>query len=251
MNSTAIGQPNAVAIAFFVLFILITLGITYWAARRTRTTEHFYAAGRSISPGQNGLALAGDYMSAASFLGIAGLVSTTGFDGLIYSTGWLVGWPVVLFLIAEPLRNLGKYTFADVVAYRLKQTPVRISAALGTLTVVAFYLIAQMVGAGNLIRMMFGLSYEAAVVIVGVVMILYVLFGGMIATTWVQIVKAVLLLGGASALALMVLAKFNYSPLALFQEAVNQYGPEVLAPGKLVTNPLEAVSLGLALMFGT
>jgi cation/acetate symporter len=248
---TTIGQPNTTAIIFFLAFVGLTLAITYWAARKTKTTSEFFAAGGGVTGVQNGFALAGDFMSAASFLGIAGLVALSGFDGLIYSVGWLVGWPVVTFLIAEPLRNLGKYTFADVVAYRLKQTPVRISAALGTLTVVAFYLIAQMVGAGNLIRMMFGLSYEAAVVIVGVVMILYVLFGGMIATTWVQIVKAVLLLGGATALALMVLAKFNYSPLALFQEAVNQYGPEVLAPGKLVTNPLEAVSLGLALMFGT
>src|SRR5574339_141417 len=171
MNTTAIGQPNSVAIGFFVLFILITLGITWWAARRTRTTEHFYAAGRSITPGQNGWALAGDYMSAASFLGIAGLVSTTGFDGLIYSTGWLVGWPVVLFLIAEPLRNLGRYTFADVVALRLSAVPVRMAAALGTLATVVFYLIAQMVGAGSLIRLMFGLKYEQAIVLVGFVMI--------------------------------------------------------------------------------
>src|SRR5215472_15259348 len=201
MNNTAIGQPNSVAIGFFILFILITLGITYWAARRTRTTEHFYAAGRTISPGQNGFALAGDYMSAASFLGIAGLVSTTGFDGLIYSTGWLVGWPVVLFLIAEPLRNLGKYTFADVVALRLQQAPVRLAAALGTLCTVILYLIAQMVGAGSLIRLMFGLPYEGAVLIVGAAMIAYVMFGGMIATTWVQIVKASLLMTGAILLA--------------------------------------------------
>src|SRR5919199_5666026 len=199
--TTAIGQPNRVAMAFFFVFIAVTMGITYWAARRTRTTEHFYAAGRTISAGQNGLALAGDYMSAASFLGIAGLVSTTGFDGLIYSTGWLVGWPVVLFLIAEPLRNLGKYTFADVVALRMRQTPVRVAAAAGTLATVIFYLIAQMVGAGGLIKLMFGLPYESAVVIVGAAMLAYVLFGGMIATTWVQIVKAVLLLGGALLLA--------------------------------------------------
>ncbi|MGH7713730.1 MAG: sodium:solute symporter family transporter, partial [Gemmatimonadaceae bacterium] len=206
---TRIGEPNAVAMTFFFAFIAVTLGITYWAARRTRTTEEFYAAGRTISAGQNGLALAGDYMSAASFLGIAGLVSTTGFDGLIYSTGWLVGWPVVLFLIAEPLRNLGRYTFADVVAARLKQTPVRIAAALGTLATVIFYLIAQMVGAGGLIRLMFGLSYETAVIMVGAAMMAYVLFGGMIATTWVQIVKAGLLLGGAALLAIMVLAQFG------------------------------------------
>src|SRR5215210_3506452 len=168
--STAIGEPNAIAMVFFFLFIAVTLGITYWAARRTRTTEDFYAAGRKITAGQNGFALAGDYMSAASFLGIAGLVSTSGFDGLIYSTGWLVGWPVVLFLIAEPLRNLGRFTFADVVAARLDPVPVRIAAACGTLATIAFYLIAQMVGAGGLIRLLFGIPYEAAVAIVGVAM---------------------------------------------------------------------------------
>jgi cation/acetate symporter len=248
---TAIGQPNALAMAFFFVFISITLAITFWAAKRTRTTEHFYAAGRTISAGQNGFALAGDYMSAASFLGIAGLVSTTGFDGLIYSTGWLVGWPVVLFLIAEPLRNLGRYTFADVVAIRLRQTPVRISAALGTLATVTLYLIAQMVGAGGLIRLMFGFSYEHAIILVGIVMIGYVLFGGMIATTWVQIVKAVLLMSGALLLALLVLLRFGMSPAALFAAAAERYGAGVLAPGKLVSNPLDAVSLGMALMFGT
>src|SRR5438309_5592649 len=224
MSSTSIGQPNAIAIGFFILFIIITLAITFWAARRTRTTEHFYAAGRTISPGQNGFALAGDYMSAASFLGIAGLVSTTGFDGLIYSTGWLVGWPVVLFLIAEPLRNLGKYTFADVVALHRRQTPLRVAAAIGTLATVSFYLIAQMVGAGGLIKLMFGLSYETAIVIVGVAMIAYVLFGGMLATTWVQIVKAVLLLGGAFVLAMLVLARFGFNPSALFGAAAAKYG---------------------------
>ena len=249
--ATRIGEPNVVAMVFFFAFIAITLGITYWAARRTRTTEDFYAAARSITPGQNGFALAGDYMSAASFLGIAGLVSTTGFDGLIYSTGWLVGWPVVLFLIAEPLRNLGKYTFADVVAARLRQTPVRIAAALGTLATVTLYLIAQMVGAGGLIRLMFGLSYETAIVIVGAAMLAYVLFGGMIATTWVQIVKAGLLLGGAAILALMVLARFGMNPVALFAAAAERYGDGVLAPGKLVAAPLDAISLGMALMFGT
>jgi cation/acetate symporter len=251
VTDTQIGVPSAVAMSFFFLFIAVTLGITYWAARRTRTTEQFYAAGRSIGAGQNGFALAGDYMSAASFLGIAGLVSTTGFDGLIYSTGWLVGWPVVLFLIAEPLRNLGKYTFADVVAFRLKQTPVRIAAAVGTLATVSFYLIAQMVGAGGLIRLMFGISYTSAIAIVGAIMIAYVLFGGMIATTWVQIVKAVLLLGGATLLALLVLAQFSFSPTALFAEAASRQGDAVLAPGRLVSNPLDAISLGMALMFGT
>jgi cation/acetate symporter len=249
--ATRIGEPNRVAMGFFFLFIATTLGITWWAARRTRTTEQFYAAGRRISPGQNGIALAGDYMSAASFLGIAGLVSTTGFDGLIYSTGWLVGWPVVLFLIAEPLRNLGKYTFADVVAVRLRQTPVRIAAAIGTLATVSFYLIAQMVGAGGLIRLMFGIPYETAIVIVGVAMIAYVLFGGMIATTWVQIVKAVLLLSGAALLAVLVLRRFHWNPTALFSAAADKYGAGVLSPGKLVSKPLDTISLGLALMFGT
>ncbi len=239
------------ALVFFFLFIAITLGITYWAARRTRTTEHFYAAGRRISAGQNGFALAGDYMSAASFLGIAGLVSTTGFDGLIYSTGWLVGWPVVLFLIAEPLRNLGRYTFADVVALRFRPVPVRVAAALGTLATVVFYLIAQMVGAGSLIRLLFGIPFEAAVALTGAAMIVYVLFGGMLATTWVQIVKAGLLLGGATLLGLLVLARFHFDPTALFAAAAERYGDAVLAPGKLVSSPLEALSLGLALMFGT
>lgn len=249
--TTSLGEPNLTAIAFFFVFIAITLAITYWAARKTKTTEEFFAAGRSISGRQNGFALAGDYMSAASFLGIAGLVSLSGFDGLIYSTGWLVGWPVVLFLIAEPLRNLGKYTFADVVSFRMKQTPVRISAAIGTLAVVAFYLIAQMVGAGNLIKLMFGISYELAVVVVGLVMLAYVLFGGMIATTWVQIVKAVLLLFGAALLCFLTLAKFNFNPAELFAKAAETYGAEVLAPGKQVANPWDAISLGLALMFGT
>src|SRR6187401_2291402 len=171
---TSLGQPDLISIGIFFLFVSITIYITYVAARKTKSTSEFYAAGRSITGFQNGLALAGDYMSAASFLGIAGLVSLSGFDGLIYSTGWLVGWPVVLVLIAEPLRNLGKYTFADVVAIRLRQTPVRLAAALGTLATVTLYLIAQMVGAGGLIRLMFGLSDETAIIIVGVAMIGYV-----------------------------------------------------------------------------
>ena len=246
-----LGEPNAAAIACFFLFVSTTLGITWWAARRTTSTEHFYAAGRSVTGLQNGLALAGDYMSAASFLGIAGLVSLSGFDGLIYSIGFLVGWPIVMFLIAEPLRNLGRYTFADVVAFRLRQRPVRIAAAFGTLSVVCFYLIAQMVGAGNLIRLLFGLSYETAVAIVGAVMLAYVLFGGMLATTWVQIVKAVLLMTGALLLALLVLLRFGLSPLRLFAAAAERYGAAVLAPGQLVSDPWDAVSLGLALMLGT
>src|SRR5687767_12394954 len=190
-------------------------------------------------------------MSAASFLGIAGLVAVSGFDGLIYSVGWLVGWPIVMFLIAEPLRNLGRYTFADVLAARLRQTPIRIAASIGALAVISFYLIAQMVGAGNLIRLLFGLPYEAAVLIVGAVMLAYVLFGGMIATTWVQIVKAVMLLGGATLLAGLVLARFGFNPLALFEQASIIYGDSVLTPGRQVSDPIDAVSLGLALMLGT
>ena len=249
--SGGLRDGNDVAIVGFFVFIALSLGITYLAARRTRSAEHFYAAGRNITGWQNGLALAGDYMSAASFLGIAGLVALSGFDGLIYSIGFLVGWPIVMFLVAEPLRNLGRYTFSDVVAFRLRQTPVRIAAAIGSLAVVAFYLIAQMVGAGNLIQLLFGLPYEMAVVLVGIVMMTYVLFGGMIATTWVQIVKAVLLLAGASLLAVLALAQFAFNPLVLFEAAADQYGSGVLGPGGLVSNPVDAVSLGLALMLGT
>lgn len=249
--ATSLGQPNTAAIVWFFLFVAVTLGITWWAARRTRSTEHFYAAGRTVTGLQNGLALAGDYMSAASFLGIAGLVAVSGFDGLIYSIGFLVGWPVVMFLIAEPLRNLGRYTFSDVVAYRLRQVPVRIAAAFGTLAVVTFYLIAQMVGAGNLVKLLFGIPYEMAVVMVGTVMMAYVLFGGMLATTWVQIVKAVLLLGGALILAVLVLVRFGGDVLGLFATAAERFGGQVLGPGQLVADPFDAISLGLALMLGT
>src|SRR5512140_714798 len=211
---TTLGTPTASAIAFFLGIVAITLGITYWAAKRTKSTKEFYAAGRSVSALQNGLALSGDYMSAASFLGIAGLVALKGYDGMIYATGWLVGWPALMFLIAEPLRNLGKYTFADVVAFRLRQAPVRIASAIGGILTVLFYTIAQMVGSGNLIKLMFGISYELAEVIVGGVMLAYVLFGGMLATTWVQIIKAVLLLGGVTFLTVLTLSKFGFSPVA-------------------------------------
>jgi cation/acetate symporter len=245
-------QVGTEGIVFFLVFVVLALGIAYWAARRTRTTEQFYAAGHGVSGVQNGLALAGDYMSAASFLGIAGLVALFGFDGLIYSIGFLVGWPIVLFLIAEPLRNLGKYTFADVVAYRLRQRPVRIAAAIGTLSVVIFYLIAQMVGAGSLIDLMFGIDYALAVIVVGAVMIALLLLGGVIATTWVQIVKAVLLLGGALAMAIWTLSRFGFNPLSLFEQAAAKSGKPVLAPGEeVVTGSADAISLGLALMFGT
>ena len=229
----------------------ITLGITYWAAKKTKTTSEFYAADRSISGFQNGLALAGDYMSAASFLGIAGMVSLKGYDGLIYSIGFLVGWPLVMFLIAEPLRNLGKFTFADVVAFRLRQKPVRIASSVGSLMTIVFYLIAQMVGAGSLINVLFGLPYALAVVIVGLVMMAYVLFGGMLATTWVQIIKAVLLLSGATFLVIMTLSNFGMNPIALFEQATAKYSDAVLSPGGFVKNPWDAISLGLALILGT
>ena len=251
MQTTVIGQVHTTSIVFFFLFVVATLAITYWAAKRTRTTKEFYAAGRSITGFQNGLALAGDYMSAASFLGIAGLVSTKGYDGLIYSVGWLVGWPIIMFLIAEPLRNLGKYTFADVVAFRLSQRPIRAAAAAGSLITVLFYLIAQMVGAGTLFKLMFGLPFELALVIVGALMISYVLFGGMIATTWVQIIKAALLLGGATLLVILTLGKVGFSYGELFGQAEKLYTNKFLEPGGLISSPVEAFSLGLALMFGT
>ena len=244
---------NWAAIGIFALFVLGTLGITYRAAMQTKTAADFYAAGGGITAFQNGLAIAGDYMSAASFLGISALVFTSGFDGLIYSIGFLVGWPVVLFLIAERLRNLGSFTFADVASFRLDQTQIRILSATGTLVVVAFYLIAQMVGAGKLIELLFGLNYLYAVVIVGVLMIVYVAFGGMKATTWVQIIKACLLLAGATFMSLIVLYRFGFSPEAMFAEAVKTHpkGDAIMAPGGLVSDPISAISLGMALMFGT
>ena len=247
-------QPlNIVAISLFLGFVAVTLLITYWAARRTKTAADFYAAGGGITGLQNGLAIAGDYMSAASFLGIAALVYANGYDGLIYSIGFLVGWPIVMFLMAERLRNLGKYTFADVVSYRLGRTPMRLLAASGTLVTVAFYLIAQMVGAGQLIKLLFGLDYLYAVVLVGVLMILYVTFGGMLATTWVQIIKAVMLLGGASFMAFMVMQTFGWSPSALFAKAVEVHPKHaaIMAPGAFVSSAVGTISLGMALMFGT
>ena len=244
---------NIPAIVMFFIFVAGTLYITFWAAKQNKSTKDFYTAGGGISGFKNGLAIAGDYMSAASFLGISAMVYTTGYDGLIYSTGFLVGWPIVLFLIAERLRNLGKFTFADVAAYRLKQKPVRMFAASGTLLVVIIYLIAQMVGAGKLIELLFGLDYMYAVIIVGVLMVLYVLFGGMLATTWVQIIKAVMLLSGATFMAIMVLKMADFSPEVMFTKAVAVHpkGDTIMSPGGLVKNPIDALSLGLALMFGT
>ena len=247
-------QPlNIAAILMFVAFVGATLCITYWASKRNKSAADYYAAGGKITGFQNGLAIAGDYMSAASFLGISALVFTSGYDGLIYSIGFLVGWPIILFLIAERLRNLGKYTFADVASYRLGQTQIRSLSACGSLVVVAFYLIAQMVGAGKLIQLLFGLDYHVAVILVGILMCMYVLFGGMLATTWVQIIKAVLLLSGASFMALMVMKHVNFDFNTLFSEAIKVHpkGEAIMSPGGLVKDPVSAFSLALALMFGT
>jgi len=249
--ATTIGEPNAIAISFFLAFIALALAITIWAARRTRSTEHFYAAGRAVTARQNGLALAGDFMSAAAFLGNSGLIALYGFDGYIYCVGGIAGWPIVMVLIAEALRRIGRYTFVDVVAFRLPHPSVRITAALGSLMVILFYLTVQMVGAGNLIRYLFGLPYEFAVFVVGLVLLAAVLLGGMIATTWVQIVKAVLLLGGASVLGVLALARFGFSPATLFDAAAARSSTAVLAPGGLLADPIDAISLGLGLMLGT
>ncbi len=259
---------NWTAITMFGAFVLGTLYITKWAASKTKSAADFYTAGGGITGFQNGLAIAGDYMSAASFLGISAAVMANGYDGLIYSIGFLVGWPVITFLMAERLRNLGKFTFADVAAYRFKQTPIRAFAASGTLVVVAFYLIAQMVGAGQLIKLLFGLEYWMAVVIVGALMMVYVLFGGMTATTWVQIIKACLLLAGATFMAFMVLLAYGFSPEAMFADAVRIkaesalaagkspdeagiIGQAIMGPGSFIKDPISAISFGMALMFGT
>ena len=268
VGQTAKQATNTTAIVLFALFVAGTLWITKWAASRTRSAADFYTAGGGITGFQNGLAISGDYMSAASFLGISAAVMTSGYDGLIYSIGFLVGWPVITFLMAERLRNLGKFTFADVAGYRFEQGPIRSFAAIGTLVVVAFYLIAQMVGAGQLIKLLFGLDYWVAVVIVGALMMVYVLFGGMTATTWVQIIKACLLLAGVTFMAIMVLAQYGFSPEALFAHAVEvktaiaanagkstddatRIGLSVMSPGGFIKDPVSAISFGIALMFGT
>ena len=262
-------QPtNWVAISMFGTFVVGTLFVTKWAASKTKSAADFYTGGGGITGFQNGLAIAGDYMSAASFLGISAAVMASGYDGLIYSIGFLVGWPIITFLMAERLRNLGKFTFADVAGYRFQQAPIRIFAASGTLVVVAFYLIAQMVGAGALIKLLFGLDYWLAVVIVGALMMIYVLFGGMTATTWVQIIKACLLLAGVTFMAFMVMSQFGFSFEALFSKGVAvktqlaanagktpdeaaKIGLAIMGPGGFVKDPISAISFGMALMFGT
>jgi cation/acetate symporter len=262
-------QPtNWVAIGMFTAFVVGTLFITKWAASKTKSAADFYTGGGGITGFQNGLAIAGDYMSAASFLGISAAVMASGYDGLIYSIGFLVGWPIITFLMAERLRNLGMFTFADVAGYRFQQKPIRIFAASGTLVVVAFYLIAQMVGAGSLIKLLFGLDYWLAVVIVGALMMIYVLFGGMTATTWVQIIKACLLLSGVTFMAFMVMSNFGFSFEQLFAAGVKVksdlavtggktaeeaavIGQALMGPGGFIKDPISAISFGMALMFGT
>ena len=247
-------QPlNVSAIAMFMVFVIATLGITKWAAGRTKSTADFYTAGGGITGFQNGLAIAGDYMSAATLLGLTSLVYAKGFDGFIYTVSFFIGWPIILFLMAERLRNLGKFTFADIASYRLDQSRIRTFAAFGSLTVVCFYLIVQMVGAGQLIQLLFGLEYNMAVVCVGLLMMVYVTFGGMVATTWVQIIKACLLLGGGTALMLLAFSQFGFSFENLFGQAVaaHKAGIKIMAPGSLMADPISAVSLSFALLFGT
>lgn len=253
LGQTQKQATNWTAIVMFAVFVGITMFITKWAASKTKSAADFYTAGGGITGFQNGLAIAGDYMSAASFLGISGLVFANGFDGLIFSIGWLVGWPVITFLMAERLRNLGKFTFADVAGYRFEQTPIRVFAACGSLVVVAFYMIAQMVGAGQLIKLLFGLDYLYAEILVGSIMMMYVLFGGMTATTWVQIIKACMLLCGATFMAFMVMSQFGFSPEAMFTKAIEVHAKKdaIMAPGALIKDPLSAISVGMALMFGT
>ena len=244
---------NIPAVIMFFVFILGTLGITYWAAKKTKSASDFYTAGGGITGFQNGLAIAGDYMSAAAFLGVSGLIYMKGYDGVIYAVSFLVGWPVILFFMAEKLRNLGKFTFADIAAYRLGQKEIRTLAAFGSISVVILYLIAQMVGAGKLIQVLFGMEYEYAVFMVGALMIIYVTFGGMLATTWVQIIKACLLLSGVSFMAVMVLYHFDFSFELLASKAVENHksGEAILSPGGFITDPISAISLGMALMLGT
>lgn len=247
-------QVNPLAIGMFLVFVLASLVLTFWAARRgTRTASDYYAAGGGLSGIQNGLAIAGDYTSAATFLGVTALVYGAGYDGMIYAIGFLVGFPMILFLVAESLRNLGRFTFADLVAYRLSERPVRTVAGVNTLVIVLFYLIAQMVGAGKLIELLFGLPYWVAVVLVGTLMMLYVTFGGMLATTWVQITKALLLLSGTLLMCYLILSQFGFSVGALFQSAVAVHprGAAIIGPGGLVKDPISAISLGVALIFGT
>src|SRR5215218_1211008 len=249
---TVFAAVNVEALVIFGIVLSITLGITYWASKRATSAVGFYAAGRQITGVQNGLAISGDYLSAASFLGIAGLIFLYGFDGFLYSIGFLVAFLTVMFLLAERMRNSGKYTIADVLAFRLRERPARTAAATGTLAVVAFYLIAQMVGAGVLIQALVGINFTWAVILTGAFMLCYVVFGGMVATTWVQIIKAVLLMAGIIVMSIFVLGKVGANPIELFNRAEEQGGETFsLGPGTFLSSPIDTVSLGLALVLGT
>ncbi|MGE5471960.1 MAG: cation acetate symporter [Bacteroidota bacterium] len=241
------------AIIMFCIFVAMTMGITYWAAGRTKSTADFYTAGGGITGFQNGMAIAGDYMSAATLLGLTAMVYTQGYDGYIYMLAFFAGWPIILFLMAERLRNLGKFTFSDITAYRLDQGKVRTMAAISSLTVVCFYLIAQMVGAGQLIKLLFGLDYNVAIFAVGILMMVYVTFGGMVATTWVQIIKAGMLLCGGTLVMVLAFSQFDFSFQNLLEKgtAVHKLGAKLMYPGSLLADPVTAISLGLGLMFGT
>jgi len=241
------------AIIMFCLFVCMTMGITYWASSRTKSTADFYTAGGGITGFQNGLAIAGDYMSAATLLGLTAMVYGKGYDGYIYMLAFFAGWPIILFLMAERLRNLGKFTFSDITAYRLDQGKVRTMAAISSLVVVCFYLIAQMVGAGQLIKLLFGLEYNVAIFAVGILMMVYVTFGGMVATTWVQIIKACMLLTGGTLVMFLAFSQFGFSFQTLLEKAtaVHALGPKLMYPGSLLADPVTAISLGLGLMFGT
>ncbi|WP_441616333.1 cation/acetate symporter ActP [Cupriavidus sp. RAF12] len=254
LSATAQTQPiNVIAIAMFLVFVVATLGVTYWAASKTKSLDAFYNCGGGISGFQNGLALAGDYMSAAALLGVTSMIYYSGYDGFIYSISFFVAWPLLLFLFAEKIRNLGRITISDIAAYRLDQDKVRTMMAFGSLTVVCFYLVVQMVGAGQLIQLLFGLDYNYAVICVGLLMIVYVTFGGMVATTWVQIIKAALLLVGGTLLACLALAKFGFSfdTLAGKAASVHKNGLKIMAPGPLAADPVSMFSLAMGLVFGT
>ncbi|MBS4192056.1 sodium/solute symporter [Bacillus sp. FJAT-49705] len=244
---------NATVIILFLIIVAMTLAITYYAAKRTKTASEFYTAGGGLTGWQNGLAIAGDYLSAASFLGIAGAIALSGFDGFLFSIGYLVAYLVVLFIVAEPLRNLGRYTLADMINARFDAKKIRATAALNTITIVIFYMIAQLVGAGALIQLLFGIPYWVAVLIVGVMMTIYVLFGGMTATSWVQIIKAVLLMIGTIIISFMVLAKFNFNIFEMFttMKTATPLGEAYLNPGVKYTVPLDTISLMIALVLGT
>jgi cation/acetate symporter len=248
-----VAEVNVEAVSIFAGVVAVTLGITYWASKRTKDATTFWAAGRGITGVQNGFAIAGDYMSAASFLGIAGLIFLFGFDGFLYSVGFLVAFLIVLYLLAERMRNSGKFTIADVLSFRLNERPARVAAASGTLVVAGFYLIAQMVGAGALIQALVGINFNLAVLFTGGFMLIYVIFGGMLATTWVQIIKAVLLMTATIVLSLFVLGKIGWNPLDIFDDARAQSDNpgEYLSPGLRFTEPIDTISLGLGLLLGT